>query len=164
VVAAAVAACHVLYWKSNSTKEINLSKQKYEHHDFKADSLTLIKQVNAIIDRILGCGDTGSTVRSSTTSSCNTAIVENTLKSYKACGVAPSTHAKMAGLIDCDIIEDRTREFHPQLAGWESGKSILERRCLAQFHMDMWANQPKRVFVHSCEKEPLGRRARTSVS
>ena len=127
-----------------------MSKQKYEHHDFKADSLTLIKQVNAIIAEYLGAGYR-LTVRQLYYQLVQRAIVENTLKSYKRVA-SLINDAKMAGLIDWDIIEDRTREFIRN-SRWESGKSILES-VAAQFHMDMWANQPKRVFV-IVEKEAL---------
>lgn len=127
-----------------------MSKQKYEHHDFKADSLTLIEQVNAIIAEYLDAGYR-LTVRQLYYQLVQRAIVENTLKSYKRVA-SLINDAKMAGLIDWDIIEDRTREFIRR-SRWESGQEILNG-VARQFHMDMWANQPKRVFV-IVEKEAL---------
>jgi hypothetical protein len=59
---------------------------------------------------------------------------------------------RMAGLIDWDAIEDRTREFI-QRPRWRSGSDIL-RAVAQQFHMDMWEGQEYRVFV-IVEKEAL---------
>lgn len=78
-------------------------------------------------------------------------VVENTLQSYKrVAGII--NDAKLAGLIDWDAIEDRTREFlvNPH---WTSGSDIIQA-CARQYGEDMWDNQPARVFV-IIEKEAL---------
>ena len=62
------------------------------------------------------------------------------------------TNARLAGLIDWDVIEDRTRGFIDR-PHWTSGKDIL--RAAAQgYHEDMWSTQDCRVFV-VVEKEAL---------
>lgn len=61
-------------------------------------------------------------------------------------------NARLAGLIDWDAIEDRTRAF-VRRGRWESGRHILQVSTDA-FHMDMWSNQPARIFV-IVEKEAL---------
>jgi hypothetical protein len=78
-------------------------------------------------------------------------IVENTLRSYK--NVASLINdARIAGMIDWDMIEDRTRDFITR-SRWAGGREILDA-VAKQFHMDMWADQPRRVFV-IVEKEAL---------
>jgi hypothetical protein len=59
---------------------------------------------------------------------------------------------KVAGLIDWDAMEDRTREFIRRQR-WKSGKDILAA-VVKGFHMDMWSNQPARPFV-VIEKDAL---------
>nr|WP_272887283.1 hypothetical protein [Stutzerimonas stutzeri] len=79
------------------------------------------------------------------------AVVENTLQSYKrVAGLI--NDAKLAGLIDWDAIEDRTREFlvNPH---WSSGGEII-RTAANSYGEDMWDNQESRVFV-IIEKEAL---------
>lgn len=78
-------------------------------------------------------------------------VIENTLQSYKRIA-GLINDAKLAGEIDWDAIEDRTREF---VIGnhWERGSDITGA-CASQFKMDMWANQDFRVFV-IIEKEAL---------
>lgn len=61
-------------------------------------------------------------------------------------------NARLAGLIDWDALEDRTRAF-VRRSRWESGRHILQT-CVDAFHMDMWSDQPCRLFV-IVEKEAL---------
>jgi hypothetical protein len=78
-------------------------------------------------------------------------IIPNTQRSYK-CTASLVNDARIAGMIDWDAIEDRTRSFITR-SRWTSGASIL-RGCAEQFHMDMWEGQERRVFV-IVEKEAL---------
>lgn len=79
------------------------------------------------------------------------AVVENTLQSYKrVAGLI--NDAKLAGLIDWDAIEDRTREFLVK-PHWASGGEII-RTAASSYGEDMWNNQESRVFV-IIEKEAL---------
>lgn len=79
------------------------------------------------------------------------ATVENTEKSYKNVTKVVN-NAKLAGLMDWDAIEDRTREFIRRTR-WESASSIV-RASADSFHMDMWEGQKERV-VCVVEKEAL---------
>ncbi|QTS88270.1 hypothetical protein JLK41_08950 [Ectopseudomonas khazarica] len=78
-------------------------------------------------------------------------VIENTLQSYKRTANLIND-AKLAGHMDWDAIEDRTREFltNPH---WDAGSSIL-RSAAQSYGQDMWANQETRVFV-VIEKEAL---------
>jgi hypothetical protein len=77
--------------------------------------------------------------------------IENTVQSYNNVQ-ALMTNARLAGLIDWDAIEDRTRGFI-DFASWKSGAEIL-RACANQYHENMWDEQEARIFV-VVEKEAL---------
>jgi hypothetical protein len=77
--------------------------------------------------------------------------IPNTVRSYDNT-VALMTTARLAGLIDWDRIEDRTRGFIVR-SSWENGASIL-RSAARSYHEDMWAEQDVRVFC-VVEKEAL---------
>lgn len=78
-------------------------------------------------------------------------IISNTLQEYKrVAGII--NDAKLAGLIDWDAIEDRTREFVVQ-PHWNTGAEIV-RAVANQYNQDRWVNQAARVFV-IIEKEAL---------
>lgn len=77
--------------------------------------------------------------------------IPNTVQSYDRT-VALLTNARMAGLIDWDAIEDRTRGLIER-SHWGSGGELLQA-CANQYHEDMWSTQESRVFV-IVEKEAL---------
>lgn len=78
-------------------------------------------------------------------------FVDNTVRNYNNI-VELMTKARLAGLIDWDAIEDRTRDFISR-ASWTSGSEIL-KTCAKQYHEDLWDEQEYRVFV-VVEKEAL---------
>jgi len=63
---------------------------------------------------------------------------KNTQKNYKRLGDIISD-ARLAGLIDWDAIEDRTRELR-SAAHWDSPSDIVGA-CAQQFRYDLWENQ-----------------------
>jgi hypothetical protein len=77
--------------------------------------------------------------------------VPNTVQSYKRVADIVN-NARMAGLLPWDAIEDRTREF-VERTRWTCPRQIIEASH-DSYHMDMWDNQPNRVFV-VVEKEAL---------
>jgi hypothetical protein len=78
-------------------------------------------------------------------------IIENSQKSYKRI-TSIANDARLAGMLDWDAIEDRTRDF-VRRTRWESGAHILEAAA-SSYHIDMWFRQPRRVFC-IIEKEAL---------
>lgn len=77
--------------------------------------------------------------------------VENTEKSYKRVGDIIAD-ARMAGLIDWDMIEDRGRECITP-SHWTSPGEIVET-CASAYRIDKWASQP--VFCEvMVEKQAL---------
>lgn len=79
------------------------------------------------------------------------AIVPNTLPSYKRVA-SILNDGRLAGLMDWDAIEDRTRDVVVR-SRWTCGEDIL-RGSADQYHMDLWDGQPHRLFV-IVEKEAL---------
>lgn len=78
-------------------------------------------------------------------------LIPNNERSYKRI-TSLTNDARLAGLIDWDAIEDRTRAF-VRRSRWDSGRQILQSAAQS-FHMDMWDNQDVRPFV-IIEKEAL---------
>jgi hypothetical protein len=78
-------------------------------------------------------------------------LIENTERSYDRIG-SIINDARLAGYIDWDAIEDRTRGLE-SLAHWDSPRSGVQA-LRDQFRIDMWENQPERVEVW-IEKEAL---------
>lgn len=78
-------------------------------------------------------------------------IIPNTMRSYKNTASAIND-ARITGLLDWDIIEDRLRSF-VRKTRWKNGQEILEAAARS-YHIDMWKLQPRRVFV-IIEKDAL---------
>jgi hypothetical protein len=75
----------------------------------------------------------------------------NTERSYKKLGDV-LTDARMAGRLDWDAIEDRTREVEGN-PHWESPAAIIDT-CVRQYKIDKWEGQDYRVEVW-VEKDAL---------
>jgi len=78
-------------------------------------------------------------------------IIPNSEREYKRLG-SLINDARLAGLVDWDLIKDRGREM-VQNSHWENPKDILEQ-CTRQFQIDKWAMQPNYVEV-MVEKQAL---------
>lgn len=125
-------------------------RQWYKDFNFRKDTLALIDTMNAIIVSYQQDGHV-LTVRQLYYQLVFRNYIPNTEKSYKkVTGVV--NDARLAGFIDWDAIEDRTREFIDR-GHWGSGGHML-RNVANQFHMDMWESQDCRIFV-VVEKEAL---------
>lgn len=127
-----------------------MAREKYQSFNFKDDTLDLIDTMNTIVEDYAGQGFT-LTVRQLYYQLVARNVIANTERSYKRI-TSIANDARLAGLIDWDAIEDRTRSFLRRQR-WESGAEILESAA-GSFHMDMWENQENRVFV-IVEKEAL---------
>ena len=125
-------------------------KQCYIPKTFKPDTMALIDTINTVIDDYQQQGFR-LTVRQLYYQLVAKAIIANTLQEYKrVAGII--NDGKLAGEIDWEAIEDRTREF-VRKTRWSSGAEIL-RASIQHFHMDHWIDQETRVFV-IVEKEAL---------
>ncbi len=125
-------------------------KQCYTPKTFSQKTMQLIYVINDIIDDYQDQGFR-LTVRQLYYQLVARDIIPNTLQEYKrVAGII--NDGKLAGEIDWEAIEDRTREF-VRKTRWESGEQIL-RATVNSFHKDMWEMQAYRVFV-IVEKEAL---------
>lgn len=136
-------------------------KEEFIPKKFSIRSLTLIEHANVIIEDYMEMGyqltlrqlyyqfvsrdllprewadkQTGST---------------NNQKSYNNLGNLISD-ARLAGMIDWDALEDRTRNVR-SLAHWENPREIAEA-CSRQYQVDKWDNQEYRLTVW-IEKDAL---------
>lgn len=125
-------------------------KECYREINFKGAQLQMIETINAIIGEYMNAGYT-LTVRQLYYQLVARDIVPNTEKSYKYI-TRVVNDARIAGLIDWDAIEDRTREFIER-PRWVNPKDLFLASA-RQFHTDPWATQESRPFV-IVEKEAL---------
>jgi hypothetical protein len=125
-------------------------REFYVETKFRPDSLVMIAKIEQIMREYVADGYM-LTVRQLYYQLVARDIIPNTERSYKNT-VRLVNEARLAGLLDWDAIEDRTRGFLKR-PSWKSGKEILES-CAAQFHMDMRHEQPCRLFC-IVEKEAL---------
>lgn len=124
--------------------------EAYKEFKFNRDTLALIDTMNKIVAEYIQQGFR-LTVRQLYYQLVARDVIPNTIQSYKR-AASILNDARVAGMIDWDIIEDRTREFLRRQR-WESGAHILEAASKS-YHMDMWKDQSARVFV-IIEKEAL---------
>lgn len=124
--------------------------EAYKTFKFNNDTLKLIGTMNSIVAEYIKQGFR-LTVRQLYYQLVARDVVPNTIQSYKRVA-SILNDARVAGMVDWDIIEDRTREF-VRRQRWESGAHILEAASKS-YHMDMWVDQDTRCFV-IIEKEAL---------
>lgn len=125
-------------------------RELYKEITFKTKTLQQIDRINAIIEEYLDAGYT-LTVRQLYYQLVARDIIPNNEKSYKQT-TSIVNDARVAGLIDWDAIEDRTRSFE-QRSRWNKPQDILTASA-KQYHTDPWATQDKRLFL-VVEKEAL---------
>jgi len=127
-----------------------MGKYAYIERKFSAGSAALIQTANGIIREYQSQGYV-LTIRQLYYQLVSRDVIANTLQEYKrVAGIF--NDARLAGLMDWDAIEDRTRSFERR-SRWQNGAHALQS-IASQFHMDMWDNQPVRPFV-IVEKEAL---------
>lgn len=114
------------------------------------DTMDIIDQANTIIEEYALQGFV-LTLRQLYYQFVSRGILPNTMKSYKRLGDIIN-NGRLAGLIDWESIEDRTRNVVTP-ATWKSPKQII-MACAQQYRIDKWANQPFRPEVY-IEKEAL---------
>ena len=127
-----------------------MAKQQFETKNFQAKSLELIEIANGILNEYADLGFTLS-LRQLYYQLVARGHIENSIKSYKRVGTVVSD-ARLAGLMDWDMIEDRGRETVLP-ASWDSPASII-RTAAEQFRLDRWEGQPCYVEV-MVEKDAL---------
>lgn len=127
-----------------------MPKIKYVEHAFSTASTTLIDQANVIIAEYAAQGY-DLTLRQLYYQYVSRGLIPNNLQSYKRLG-ATLNDARLAGLIDWDTIEDRTRRLRGN-SHWSSPHDIVDI-CARTFAYDKWLDQPVRVEIW-IEKDAL---------
>jgi hypothetical protein len=125
-------------------------KEKFVDHKFNAESLQLLVTANGILSEYRKQGYRLS-LRQLYYQLVARDFIENTVRSYKRIGNMVSD-ARLAGLLDWDMIEDRGREA-VMPAAWESPAEIV-RVAARQFRVDRWQGQINYVEV-MVEKDAL---------
>ncbi len=116
----------------------------------KAATLEVVAQANAIIADYAAQGFS-LTLRQLYYQFVARDLIPNTERSYKRLG-GIINDARLAGMIDWDAIEDRTRNL-ARNAHWDTPADVIESARYG-YRIDMWENQPNRVEVW-IEKEAL---------
>ncbi len=127
-----------------------MSKITYVDKNFRPNSLALLEDANAIIEEYQNQGFT-LTLRQLYYQFVSRDLMANTERAYKSLGGLISD-GRIAGYIDWDAIEDRTRNLQ-QLNRWDSPAHAMDF-ILDQYHIDWWKDQDYRVEVW-IEKEAL---------
>lgn len=125
-------------------------KQHYQDFPFKRRTRALIDVINAIVDEYAAI-DLTLTLRQIFYQLVSRGLIPNTEQSYNAIGVT-TNQAKLAGLVDWDAIEDRTRKFRGKTR--YGGIEDLMENAQGGYHLDLWDTQTNRTFV-IIEKEAL---------
>ena len=117
---------------------------------FNASSRSIIDAANKIIDEYTSQG-LRLTLRQLYYQYVARGLLPNKQKEYKRLGRVIS-EGRLAGLIDWDAIEDRTRSSNA-VASWDGPQDIIAA-CASQFKIDLWEDQEYRPEVW-VEKEAL---------
>lgn len=125
-------------------------KEKFIDHRFSASSLVLIETANGILNEYRNMGYRLS-LRQLYYQLVARDFIENSQKSYKRIGNLISD-ARLSGMIDWEMIEDRNRETVIPTA-WTSPAEIV-RAAARQFRVDRWEGQANYVEV-MVEKDAL---------
>lgn len=112
----------------------------YSSKNFSATSLDIIDKANVIIDDYLAQGFR-LTLRQLFYQFVSRGLISNQQREYKRLG-SIMNDARLAGMIDWDALEDRTRNLR-SLSHWDSPSEIISA-CAQQFRVDKWKNQQYR--------------------
>ena len=129
---------------------IKLPKIAYIEKNFRKDKLILIDKINEVIRNYTMQGY-NLTLRQVYYQLVARAIIENNEKSYKNIGNLISD-ARLAGLIDWNAIEDRTRNMRGN-SHWSTPGQIIDSAAYS-YHLDHWEGQENYVEVW-VEKDAL---------
>jgi len=122
----------------------------YQSKNFSKGSTEIIEQANVIIENYAAQGFK-LTLRQLYYQFVSRDLIPNKTQEYKRLGSIVND-ARLAGLIDWDAIEDRTRTLR-SLGSWNDPGDIINSAAYS-FKLDLWKNQGYRIEVW-IEKEAL---------
>ncbi len=123
---------------------------EYVPKKFRAESLQTIETAQEILEDYRRQGFT-VTLRQLYYSFVSKDLIPNTLRSYKNLGTLIN-NARLAGLIDWEMLVDRTREV-TEWQSWSSPREALQK-VVDNYHIDMWVDQEYRPEIW-IEKDAL---------
>lgn len=127
-----------------------MPKVQYREQKFRGSSLAMIDRANAIIEEYEAQGYT-LTLRQLYYQLVARDVIPNKQTEYnRLSGIL--NDARLAGLVDWDALEDRTRNLR-SLSHWREPAGVI-RSAAASYHLDYWADQPAYVEVW-VEKDAL---------
>lgn len=118
-----------------------MARECFVPKDFAFKTRAVIRQANAIIAEYMAAGYK-LTLRQLYYQFVSRDLIPNKQSEYKKLGDTIN-NARLAGLIDWDAIEDRTRNVR-KLPVWTSPQSILDA-VAEQYREDAWKDQPTHV-------------------
>lgn len=127
-----------------------MPKIKYIEKKFRENSLNLIMRVNNVIEEYKKQGYS-LTLRQVYYQMVARDIIENNERSYKNLG-SLINDARLAGLIDWEAIEDRTRNLRRR-SKWENPSEVINSAA-GSYHIDYWEGQENYIEVW-VEKDAL---------
>ncbi len=127
-----------------------MPKIRYIDKNFQESTLSIINQANEIIDEYLA-DDLKLTLRQLYYQFVARGLIDNKATEYDRLG-GIINNGRLAGLIDWNAIEDRTRRLESN-THWKDPGEIIQA-CTASFQIDHWAGQEYRIEVW-IEKEAL---------
>lgn len=127
-----------------------MPKIRYIEHTFRADTLAVIDQAERVCTEYAGQGFI-LTLRQLYYQFVARGWLPNTQREYKRLGEIMND-ARLAGLIDWNHLEDRTRNLQ-RLSSWSSPGGIIQSAARS-YHTDLWQDQNYRVEVW-IEKDAL---------
>lgn len=125
-------------------------KEEFVPKKFGADALSMIDTINGILENYESQGFDLS-LRQLYYQLVSKALIENTERSYKNIGNLVSD-ARLAGLIDWEMIKDRGREM-TQNPHWDNTRDFIES-VAPQYRFNLWRDQSVYVEV-MVEKQAL---------
>ena len=125
-------------------------REMFIEKNFRRATLATIEQANTIIDEYQLAGFT-LTLRQLYYQFVARDLIPNSDRSYKNLGKTIND-GRLAGLIDWEAIEDRTR-FLRSNSHWRTGADVVDS-CAQQFQLDKWENQSHYIEVW-IEKDAL---------
>lgn len=123
---------------------------RYEDREFRADTLAIIDQARTIMDEYVDAGYV-LTLRQLYYQFVARDLLANRQREYKRLGSIVA-NARMAGLLDWEAMEDRTRNLESPTT-WDDPADILQA-ARDGYQEDLWDDQPYRVEVW-VEKDAL---------
>lgn len=127
-----------------------MAREKFKDICFKGSSKVVISNAINILTELVGMGYT-LTLRQLYYQLVSRDMLTNSLKEYKRLG-SIINDARLAGLIDWDWIEDRTRNLQ-SVSHWKEPSDII-RSAAESFRIDKWSDQRHRIEVW-VEKDAL---------